>query len=167
MRYFSLAYNISLYWAFRVLLDATLKRAMAKIPVLDSTPLMTDIQSWCSPKPYATRIANSVAYVFQSDAGTWPAAMYAFPMGVAMNHFAYTNSKSGTEYMKIVEGLQKGKVGATVGKFLQTLHLTAKPTKDPMKSFDQEENPSAEYEQQRVRARLWYEEGESKNDTNS
>ena len=38
--------------------------------------------------------------------------------------------------------------------------MTDNPIKDPMKTFDQEENPSEEYEHERIRARNWYEKGE-------
>src|ERR1700760_4285752 len=46
VKYFSLAYTVSLYWAFQILLQATFRRAMQEIPMSDSVISPIDIYTW-------------------------------------------------------------------------------------------------------------------------
>ena len=156
--HFSFAHTVTLCWAFNIVLYGTLYRALKEIP--ESPTLTSETYAWCNPEPYAKYIANSVHYFFQPDAEPFSAAIFAFPMGVALNYFSYTYKGMHPEYLKIVEFLRRGKNGETTGKFLRTLQASTDPKKDPMKTFDQDENPSFEYEDQRARARNWYEKGE-------
>lgn len=160
LRYFSLAYTISIYWVFCLILHDTVRLALQEFPVSHCAITPQDVDAWCNPDPFALRIVNSASYFFQPNAGTFPSAMFSFPMGMTMNYFAYKYKGSHPQYLTVVQWFKQGKTGEIVGKFLRSLQATTDPIKDPMKTFDQEENPSEEYEQERIRAKHWYEKGE-------
>lgn len=120
LKYFSQAYTMSLYWTFCIGLHGNIRLAFRDIPVLDSAITPNDIYTWCNPEPYAYRIANSVGYFFRPDAGTFPAMIFTYHLGVAMNYFAYTYHTSHPEYVRLFQVLKYGKAAQISGKLMQS-----------------------------------------------
>lgn len=146
MKHFGLAYTVSLYWTLCIGLYDQIRFALRDFSVSDAAFPPRDIHTWCDPEPYAFRTAHSANFFFRSDAGTFPAAMFTFPMGAAMSHFAYAYQTSHPAYLKLAQVFKHGEVGVLSGKFLRSLQEDADPRKDPMKTFNQEENPGEGFE---------------------
>lgn len=128
LKHFGLAYTMSLYWTFCIALYGNIRLGLRDLPVSDAAITPNDIHIWCNPEPYAYRIADSVGYFFRPDAGTFPAIIFTYPMGVAMNYFAYTYETSHPQYIRLLQVFKHGKVGETSGKL--------------MRSFDDNPDPS-------------------------
>jgi hypothetical protein len=129
LKHFGLAYTMSLYWTFCIALHGNIRLALRDLPVSDAAIIPNDIHIWCNPEPYAYRIANSVGYFFRPDAGTFPAIIFTYPMGVAMNYFAYTYQTSHPEYIRLLQVFKHGKAGETSGKLMRSFEDSSDPSK--------------------------------------
>lgn len=127
LNHFSMAYTLGLYWTARLILHTIILMAFMEIPVEDALIASASMATWCVSEPFAIKIAHSVDFFFRPDAGTLPPSLFAFPMGTAMNYFAYGSKSSHVEYVKFLQAFLSGKAGQTVGEFLRDLHDSKGP----------------------------------------
>jgi hypothetical protein len=100
-----LAHAMTLYWASMILVNISILHGLRDFP-LPNHVLENDDGNWgrvptLEVMPYILRIAKSIPFFFQPDAGSICPQSFSFPLGVALNIASYTNEQDVPEYRRI------------------------------------------------------------------